>query len=68
MALETDPHVSHLRETELADYIDGVLADDRAKDVRLHLETCTLCSELHAGAATDQVDAQPSRPNPGERA
>ena len=22
MALETDPHVSHLRETELADYID----------------------------------------------
>jgi hypothetical protein len=63
VALETDPHVSHLRETELADYIDGVLADDRAKDVRLHLETCTLCSELHAGAATDVPSGATRRTN-----
>jgi hypothetical protein len=53
MIRQTDPHVSHLREYELADYLEGALDPDAEKQVRIHLDGCDLCSGLLAGAGPE---------------
>ncbi len=51
MTPQTDVPDRHLREFELADYLDAALDVDAEKQVRLHLDACAACSELANSAA-----------------
>lgn len=50
----------HLREVELADYLYGSLNADDEKQVRVHLDACTACSEMTNAAALALPELNPA--------
>jgi hypothetical protein len=63
---QTDPSGRHLREYQLADFLDGALDSDAEKDLRLHLDACAVCQQRLASASEHQQPAESTPEGLGE--